>query len=198
MISALLMLLQLSLTFFMSRDIDSRSRRPNLDLCGAECLYVAIGALKPSQLPESFSKFSRDLPPSTTQGYSMADLHDFALKFQLHSQLLRLSTEDLRSYTEIGVVILRFMTVDGGHFVVCDKVDSSGYRIFDQGRRYVLSAQQLETKWSGESLVLSDQVIRQGGPNIFLNYTLVAAGLLAIVWLAMQVAKRLPRVIWNN
>jgi hypothetical protein len=83
------------------------------------------------------------------------------------------------------------MTVDGGHFVVCDKVDSSGYRIFDQGRLYVLSAQQLETKWSGESLVLSDQVIRHEGPNIFLNYTLAAAGLLAIVWLAMQVTKRL-------
>ncbi len=171
-------------------DSDSVVDEPSQSLCGAECLYVAIGALNPSALPRTFLEFSKSLPPSTVRGYSMADLQDIAESYGLYTELLRLRPEELGYYSAQGVVILRFVKKDQGHFVLCDSVDSTGYRIFDQGRRSYLSPHQIEARWSGETIVLSIEPIKVQGSRAFTNWLLLAIGVSAVLLIAISLVAK--------
>jgi len=126
------------------------------NLCGPECLYVALLSLKPEASPSRFKEFQKQLPVVEKSGYSMATLHDVALRNGLNANLLRFSSEELVRYVKHNLVIVR-IAVDGGHhFVLCEGYDGTNFRMFDSTlQRHLMDRFRLEKKWEGESLVLS-------------------------------------------
>lgn len=128
----------------------------SLKLCGPESLYVALCALKPDQAPSSFADFRRAIPSATEQGYSMATLREIAVEFGLHAELLRLSTDELLEYVQHNLAILRFSQDGGHHFVLCPGAEGQDFQLFDPERRQrMISRKSLESRWTGECLVLS-------------------------------------------
>ncbi|MCU0720199.1 MAG: cysteine peptidase family C39 domain-containing protein [Pirellula sp.] len=126
------------------------------NLCGAECLYVALLSLKPDASPSHFKDFQKQMPIVGENGYSMATLQDVAVRSGLNANLFRLSSDELIRYAKHNLVIVRISVEGGYHFVLCDGYEGGSFEMFDSTfQRHLMSRFQLEKKWGGECLVLS-------------------------------------------
>jgi Protein of unknown function (DUF1573)/Peptidase C39 family len=143
--------------FFVGASAARTIARDNL--CGAECLYIALRALNSHQLPPSFSAFVKTHPPSSKAGYSLAMLFDIAERNGVNAKLLQLSSEQLIAVADRYQVILHLS--GPSHFILCEEAKPIGVKAFDpESRSVFLSSRQLQERWKGNCLVLSNSPIK--------------------------------------
>ena len=149
------------------------------NLCGPECLYVAMRGLSPKNCPASFRAFVKTFPSATKTGYSLADLYDKAKENGLDAELLRTDSEKLVSLAKKYYVILHL--TKPGHFVLCEQATAEGVQIFDpQKKSYFLPVKMLAETWEGNCLVLSNSKITQEKIS-FLSSSIVFGFLAALL-----------------
>lgn len=185
----LLLLFSFALTCLFSQGLNGQV--PNRNLCGAECLYVAITALKPGSAPKTFREFCRSQTKPSSQGYSMAELHQIATSYGLISELKRLSPSDLLRYCKQGHVILRVSKGKAYHFLLCERGEENHVQVFDSefGRR-TMSVPALQKIWTGESLIVSTSPIAHVVNRNLLWLTLSGFVTIALVALVLRFKQR--------
>ena len=159
------------------------------NLCGAECLYVAINALSTQDMPNTFSKFVKSLPPASQSGYSLAALFDIAEKKKgVYAKLLKLDQGQLVVVSKTNQVILHLQAP--GHFVLVEEATANGVKVFDpDARAFTMSSRQLDERWRGNCMVLSNKaiVLPSGSIHLWLRaliaFAIVGGCLLGVAFL---------------
>ncbi|MEQ1828747.1 MAG: cysteine peptidase family C39 domain-containing protein [Pirellula sp.] len=161
------------------------SNTEDKNLCGSQCLYVALRGLSPETAPQQFEKLTDFLGRPNPQGYSIAELQTAAIQFGLNAECLKLNHESLIEMAKHCRIIVHLKP---SHFVLFKTVDESGVVVFDpSSRTRSLTKKQLDNEWDGNCLVLGkDSIVFRRGSNYFSkgvqNFTIVGVVLSALLF----------------
>ncbi len=119
-------------------------------LCGAHCLYVALGAVEIPLPP--FEEFRRQLGEPEPAGYSLGQLAEFADKQGAHTLGVSTNLDNLRRRPERFACIAH---LSRGHYVLLSDLAGGAVKILDPPRTSHVAPEALATQWDGTALLVA-------------------------------------------
>jgi ABC-type bacteriocin/lantibiotic exporter with double-glycine peptidase domain len=120
-------------------------------LCGAYCLYVALGSLE-APLPPA-AEFFEQLGEPPPAGFSLGELAEQAEGLGLHTLGVQTSYENLSRRPERFACIAY---LNRGHFVLLSKAADGMVTLVDPPRTTSVSREALDSQWDGTALLISN------------------------------------------
>lgn len=141
-------------SFSQSSRGQSQSNQKDRSDCGLHCLFASITALRPGST--RLSSLADQLGPPEAGGYSLLQLKEVAERQGLKTLGVSTSTSALRRRPDRFVCIA---AVDGNHFVVVTNVQRGIVSLIDGGKRIETEEAVFSKRWSGDALLLSQDVL---------------------------------------
>ncbi len=120
--------------------------------CGPKCLAVVMHAFGHEI---SYDELLRDLGDATSEGYSLASLHDYVRRCGLEASLVKTSVANLKrrsSKEEFACICW----IGRDHFVICSGIeDDNEVHVIDPPSSYAMPAVTFCADWSGEALLIA-------------------------------------------
>jgi|694.fasta_scaffold56995_3 hypothetical protein len=142
------------------RNKKADTKKPDTQ-CGAKCLYVILRTYGKS--PLVYKELVKELGPSGKDGYSLLQLKNAALAREVSAECVKIDSNVLRKIAGKYGIILHLSTGNGvgtGHYVLCENVSPSSVSIMDPSNGTAMEvSNELLTRWSGNTLIVSDQEI---------------------------------------
>lgn len=121
-------------------------------LCGAYCLYVALGSLDAAVPP--FDEFQEALGEPGASGFSLGELAEYAEGLGLHTLGVLTNCENLERRPGRFACIAHLAR---GHFVLLTDVRAGAVTMIDPPRTSSVAPEILQTQWDGTALLISAQ-----------------------------------------
>src|SRR5690606_30678821 len=113
-------------------------------LCGAYCIYLALGALDAPVPP--FAEFQKQLGEPPSAGFSLGELAEVAEGLGMQTLGVQTTCENLERRPGRFACIAYLAR---GHFVLLSDVDAGAVTLVDPPKTSTVAPEVLQTQWDG-------------------------------------------------
>lgn len=140
--------------------------------CGTHCIYIALSSL--DKAPETFSELAGTMENPSDRGFNLNQLGLTCERYGAVAKPVKCDASTLTSWLRAGAIPVAHF--DEGHFVVVQHASVDAIEVIDNGMLRSVSVNEFESRYSGNSLMVSAEPVSPTTGMSFLAIVLLAVG----------------------